>query len=303
MKKELQELIDNPLLIFWKLNDRGLLKWMTDATYLRIAYKSKFGKSLNLTCPTTFNEKLQWLKLHDRNPNYTNLVDKYEAKKYVEGILGSEYIIQTLGVWNSFEEIDFNKLPERFVLKCTHDSGGLVICENKKLLDASAARTKINKCLKKNYYWHGREWPYKNVRPRIIAEEFLENGAAGLIDYKVHCFNGEPKLVLVCTDRFSPEGLHEDFFDIEWNHLDLKRPSHPNSKMNIKPPIKIDEMLRMARILSKGIPFARIDFYEIEGKVFFGEITLYPATGLELFEPLIYDNIMGEWLDIDVVNN
>lgn len=276
---------------------------MTDATYLRIAYKSKFGKSLNLTCPTTFNEKLQWLKLHDRNPNYTNLVDKYEAKKYVEGILGSEYIIQTLGVWNSFEEIDFNKLPERFVLKCTHDSGGLVICENKKLLDASAARTKINKCLKKNYYWHGREWPYKNVRPRIIAEEFLENGAAGLIDYKVHCFNGEPKLVLVCTDRFSPEGLHEDFFDIEWNHLDLKRPSHPNSKMNIKPPIKIDEMLRMARILSKGIPFARIDFYEIEGKVFFGEITLYPATGLELFEPLIYDNIMGEWLDIDVVNN
>lgn len=207
-----------------------------DRLYLKLKFRQKMGKWPDLDNPKTFNEKLQWLKLHDRKPIYSTMVDKYEAKRYIADIIGEEYIIPTLGVWDRFEDIDFDALPNQFVLKCTHDSGGLVIVCDKSSMNLDAARKKINRSMKRNYYWHGREWAYKNVKPRIIAEQYMEDGNpgekperidAGLTDYKVHCFNGKPKLILVCKDRFSRGGMTEDFFSDEWNHLPVKRIRHP----------------------------------------------------------------------------
>ena len=282
------------------MEHRGLLNWMDDEHYLRLIYWKNFGKKLNLLNPQTFNEKLQWLKLYDRRPEYTKMVDKYEAKKYVASIIGDKYIIPTLGVWDTFDEIDFSKLPDQFVLKCTHDSGGLVICKDKKNLDVEAARKKINNSLKTNYYLHGREWPYKDVNPRIIAEQYLSDLAGDTLDYKVHNFNGIPKMVLVCSERFSELGLKEDFFDTEWRHLDIKRPSHPNSDTSIECPQLLSEMLKVSKVLSESIPFVRTDFYEIGGQLYFGELTFYPASGSEKFEPDKYDEILGEWIKIPI---
>ena len=189
-------------------------------------------KKLNLKDPKTFNEKLQWLKLYDRNPKYTQMVDKHEVKNYVASRIGSEYIIPTLGVWDKFEDIDFDSLPNQFVLKCTHDSGGLVICKNKSDLDIDATKRKINKCLKKNYYWHGREWPYKNLRPRIIAEQYMEDTSTKeLRDYKFFCFDGEVKALFIASDRqVKGEETKFDFFDMEYNHLPFTN-GHPNARV------------------------------------------------------------------------
>ena len=187
---------------------------------------------MDLNNPRTFNEKMQWLKLYDHRPEYAKMVDKYEVKKYVADIIGEEYIIPTLGIWDSFDEIDFEGLPSQFVLKCTHDSGGLVICKDKDSLDIEAARKKIEKSMRVNYFKWGREWPYKQIKPRIIAEQYMDSGdAPGIMDY-VHNFNGIPKIVLVCSERFSDSGLKRTFD--KWRHLDLCRPSHSNSDYNIE---------------------------------------------------------------------
>ena len=191
-------------------------KIVPDKLYLKYKFYKKMKKQLNLDNPQTFNEKLQWLKLYDRNPEYTRMVDKYEVKKYVAEKIGEEYIIPTLGVWNKFEDIDFEELPNQFVLKCTHDSGGVVICKDKSTFDFNAANKKLTHCLKRNYFWKGREWPYKNIKPRIIAEQYI---AEDLVDYKFMCFSGEVKCSFICTNRFSTQGLHVTFFDREWNLL------------------------------------------------------------------------------------
>ena len=226
------------------------------------------------------------------------MVDKYAAKEYVASKIGEKYIIPTLGVWNCSDDININLLPDRFVLKCTHDSGGVVLCDHKSNFDLDAAKRKIDNCLKRNYYWSGREWPYKNVPRRIIAEEFMKSDAGGLSDYKVHCFNGEPKLILVCKDRFTSTGLTEDFFSSDWEHLDIRRPSHPNSKTEITKPDELSEMLTLARKLSEDIPFLRVDFYIIEHKVYFSELTFYPASGFERFVPEKWDETLGSWLEL-----
>jgi hypothetical protein len=243
-------------------------KRMSDEEFLKIKYRNAFGCDLNLLSPSTFNEKLQWLKLNDRNPIYTKLVDKCEVKEYVGNIIGKEHVIPTIGVWDRFDDIDFDKLPDQFVLKCTHDSGGLVIVKDKSKMDKKASKLKIEKSLNRNYFYHGREWPYKNVKPRIIAEEYMEDSTGALQDYKIHCFNGEPKFVLVCRDRFSTTGLTEDFFDVEWNHLDVKRPGNENSKDTIQPPKYLKEMLELAALLSAFCPFLRVDFYEVDWKIY-----------------------------------
>ena len=246
--------------------------------------------------PQTYNEKLQWLKLYDRKPEYTQMVDKYEAKKYVAAIIGEEYIIPTLGVWDRFEDIDFDALPDCFVLKCTHDSGGLVIVRDKKELDKKAARRKIEHCLGRNYYMNSREWPYKNVRPRIIAEQFMINDSGEeLQDYKFMCFNGKVKCCFVCSDRFSAEGLHITILDRDWNVLPFHRHYHP-PKSGLEKPAQYDEMLRLAEQLSKDIPFVRVDLYEINGKIYFGELTFFPGSGLEKFEPESGDYTLGSWI-------
>ncbi|MCM1296055.1 MAG: hypothetical protein NC311_10985 [Muribaculaceae bacterium] len=270
---------------------------LPDAVYLRLKFRKNFGRWPNLKNPKTFNEKLNWLKLHDRNPLYTRMVDKYEAKQYVASIIGEEYIIPTYGVWDRAEDIDFDSLPDKFVLKATHDSGRVIICKDKSKLDKKKAIGEMRESLHRNFYAVTREWPYKNVKPRIIAEQLLEaSDDVELADYKVHNFNGTPKVILVCRDRFKETGLTEDFFDTEWKHIDVRRPGHPNASTLEKCPESLAKMLDLSEKLSKDYPFMRTDFYTIGGKVFFGEITLYPASGSVPFDPNNYDDVMGEWL-------
>lgn len=218
----------------------------------------------------TYNEKLNWLKLHDHNPLYTTLVDKYEAKKYIARIIGNEYIIPTLGVWNSFDDIDFDRLPNQFVLKCTHDSEGLVIVKDKSKLDKKAAKEKIEAALKQNFYYIGREWPYKNVKPRIIAEQYMEDHVDGeLRDYKFFCFDGEPKAMFIASDRAS-DCVKFDYYDLQFNHLDIKQ-KYPHAQKRLRKPITFEKMIEFSKVLSKGYPHVRVDFYEVDGHLYFGE--------------------------------
>ena len=270
-----------------------------DALYLKLRYRKVFHKPLNLKNPKTFNEKLQWLKLHDRRPEYTRMVDKYEAKQYVAERIGEKYIIPTLGVWDSFDEIDFESLPNQFVLKCTHDSGGLVICTDKTKLDMENARQRITASLNRNYFWANREWPYKNVKPRIIAETYMQDtSTAELRDYKFFCFGGKAKLLFIATDRQTEgEETKFDFFDMDFNHIDVRN-GHPNGDVPPAKPICFDEMRQLAEKLSAGIPQLRVDFYEVDGKVYFGELTFFHWTGLVPFEPEQWDYTFGEWIEL-----
>ncbi|MBR5227165.1 MAG: glycosyl transferase [Clostridia bacterium] len=267
-----------------------------DKIYLKLVYKKRLGKKLNLKDPKTFNEKLQWLKLYDRNPKYTALVDKYEVKKYIEKQIGKQYVIPTLGVYDKFDEIDFDKLPNQFVIKCTHDSGGLVICKDKSKLNIEESRDKIENCLNTNYYYQGREWPYKNVKPRIIIEKYMEDNKGCLFDYKFMCFNGEAKLSFVCTDR-DKKDLKVTFFDKEWNKMPFER-HYKSSNEKIDRPKQYELMIQLAEKLSKDIPFVRVDFYEVDNQIYFGELTFYPGCGFEEFEPEEWDEKLGEFIKI-----
>ena len=288
--------LKNPKLVVPFLGARGFFHGMSDEKYLKLCFKAYMGYDLDLDNPKSFNEKLQWLKLHNRNPLYTKLVDKYEVKPWVEQRIGAEHIVKTLGVWDSFGDIDFDKLPNRFVLKCTHDSGGLAICRDRATFDLAAARKKIEKSLKRNYYWQGREWPYKNVKARIIAEEFLDSEASDLTDYKVMCFDGRARCVFTCTGRTNGD-LLVDFFDLNWNHLPFTR-HYPASKIPPGAPSRLMDMVGMVERLAKGISFARIDFYELRDEFFFGELTLYPGSGVEEFDPQSWDETLGSWLEL-----
>ena len=276
---------------------RNMLNWMSDEAFLKRKFKLRMGYELDLDNPKTFNEKLQWLKLYDRNPLYTKLVDKYEVRKYIAEKIGEEYLIPLVGgPWNSPDEIDFDALPEQFVLKCTHDSGGVVICKDKSKLDIPAVKAKLNKHLKRNYYWTNREWPYKDVKPRIIAEKYMEDESGGLTDYKVFCFDGEPKLLLMVTDRGSDEITKRDFFDMDFNNLHFTNSAGPNSDKELKKPASFKEMLQVAAELSAGMTHLRVDMYEAEGKVYVGELTLYDGSGLLALDPPEWEGILGTWI-------
>lgn len=286
----------NPAKIIAYLNRKKPLTWLSDELYLKIAFKARLNKSLNINEPHSFNEKLQWLKLYDRNPLYTNLVDKYEVRKYISQTIGKEYLIPIIGVWDKFEDIDFSKLPDKFVLKCTHDSGGLVICKDKYKLDTEMARKKINKCLKRNFYYSGREWPYKNVKPRIVCEKYMvDESGTELKDYKFFCFNGEPKALFVATDRDIDTRF--DFYDMNFNHLPVMQ-HYKNGVKKVFKPKGFDEMIKLAAQLSKDIPHVRVDFYDINGKVYFGELTFYHFSGFQKFEPEKYDALFGSWIQL-----
>lgn len=279
---------------------RGKLDWLPDRMYLKVLYYATMHKKLELTSPQTFNEKLQWLKLYDHNPEYTKMVDKYEAKKYAADRLGKQHIIPTLGVYDRFEDIDFDALPDRFVLKCTHDSGGLVIVKDKHTFDRAAAKVKIKRSLNSNYYYTGREWPYKNVKPRIIAEQYMEDfdGSGDLTDYKIHCYSGEPKAIQVISNRYGPGEMRNDYFDLNWVNYGLQRGHYTNSNMEVKKPAQMNEILALSRILSANIPFLRVDFYVINNKVYFGEMTFFPASGFRKFTPEFFDAMFGEWITL-----
>ena len=273
--------------------------WLPDALYLRIMFRLRMGYGLDLKTPRTFNEKLQWLKLYNRRPEYTRMVDKYEAKKVAETILGKDYIIPTLGVWERFDDIDFGALPERFVLKTTNGGGGggVVICRDKNKLDMAACAERLNASLRASIYRHLKEWPYKDVKPRILAERFMVDENGEMRDYKFYCFNGEPKVFLVASERFSGHRTYFDYFDMDGNHLPFTQGGQNNPATPSLPPT-FNEMKRVARQLSQGIPHVRIDLYSVDGKVYFGEYTFFDSSGFEKFTPEEWDAIFGGWLTL-----
>ena len=295
----ISKLIKNPAKIVYVLDKLGVSRIISDRAYLKLKYRAVFGKKLNLKDPKTFNEKLQWLKLYDRKPEYTAMVDKYEAKKYVAERIGEEYIIPTLGVWDRVEDIDFESLPNEFVLKCTHDSGGLVICRDKSQLNVEEAKKRLEKSLKNNFYYSYREWPYKNVKPRIIAEEYMEDASTSeLRDYKFFCFDGIAKALFIATERQKEgEEVKFDFYDINFKHLDFRQ-GHPNSSVEIKRPETFEKMRELAENLSKSIPQLRVDFYEVNGRAYFGEMTFFHHAGLMPFDPEEWDYTFGEWVQL-----
>lgn len=278
---------------------KGFYDNLSDEAFIRMKYKAKMGKNLNLSKPITYNEKLQWIKLYDHNPLYTTLVDKYEVKRYVENIIGADYIIPTLGVWNDFDDIDFSKLPNQFVLKCTHDSGGIVICKDKSKLNLAEAKAKIEKCLKRNFFAFGREWPYKNVKPRIIAEQYMEDSKTKeLRDYKFFAFDGVVRALFVATGRQNEgEDVKFDFFDENYNHLPFRQ-GHENAIELPDKAICFEKMKELASVLSKGLKEVRVDLYEVDGKIYFGEMTFFHHGGWTPFDPDEWDYKFGEWIDL-----
>ena len=259
------------------------------------------GKWLHLKHPKTFNEKLQWLKLYGRRPIDTVLSDKYAVKDYITKTIGPQYVIPLLGVWDRFEDIDFDALPNQFVLKCTHDSGGVVVCKDKAVFDKEAAKNVINKGLQNNYYVYSREKDYRDIPRRIIAEEYKEDDETkDLRDYKFFCFDGVPKVLFIATERQSEEEETKfDFFDVDFNHLPFTN-GHPNAAIPPEKPKCFEEMKELAAKLSKGIPHVRVDFYEANGQVYFGEMTYSHWGGMKPFEPEEWDKILGDWIHLPI---
>lgn len=275
-------IIRNPKLLLIVLLQKSSFV-IPDKLYLCILFRLRMGHSLNLEDPQTFNEKLQWLKLYNRKPEYTRMVDKCLVKQYVASIIGEEYIIQTLGVWDSFDDIDFDSLPQQFVLKTTNGGGncGVVVCKNKDTLDISSAKSKLNKSLKINIYNRLKEWPYKNIKPKIIAEQYIEEESGDLVDYKFTCTNGVAHNVMLCIGR-NTGSTKFYFFDRNWNLLRINiRGKNAPSDFTLPKPIGIDKMFDIAAKLSEGLPYARIDLYNVKGKIYFGEITFFPQSGFD----------------------
>lgn len=262
-------------------------------------YLRKMHRWIDFDNPKTFTEKLQWLKVYDHNELYPLIVDKHEVKAYVEEKIGKGHVIPTLKLYDHPDEIDWAELPQRFVLKCTHDSGGVAVCHDKGSFDKAHAMRRLRRHYRRNYYTHSREWPYKMIRPRIIAEQYMEDkqGDGELKDFKFFCFDGKPKMLFVASNRMGKGETRFDFFDMEFNHLDIIN-GHPNSPVPIEKPATFEQMKGIAAKLSEGLPHVRVDLYEIEGKIYFGELTLYHYSGMVPFKPAIWDETMGSWLKL-----
>lgn len=301
--KKIINTLKNPCRIITFLNKRNMANWMPDIIYLKAAYRVRFNKKLNLKNPQTFNEKIQWLKLYDRNPLYTKLVDKYDVREYIADTIGEEYLIPLLGVWDKFDDIDFSKLPEQFVLKCTHDSKSVIICKDKSSFNIKDAKTKINDYLNKNFYWLNREWQYKDVPPRIIAEKYMEDETGELRDYKFFCFGGEVKFIQVDFERFNNH--KQILYTTDWNPMRAFTKYLPSSEVIIKQPENLEKMLEIANKISKGIPFVRIDLYYCSPppEILFGEFTLHPGAGFKEFEPKEFEYEMGSWITLPKIKN
>lgn len=276
----------------------------TARNFLKRDFKLKMGKPLNLDNPQTFNEKIQWLKLYYHNPLLTTLVDKVKVKKFVGDKIGAQYIIPTLGVWSDFADINFEELPSKFVLKTNHDYGGVVICNDRAKFDLSLAREKLNWHLKRNFYYVSREWAYKNVEPRILAEEYLGSLASDDVkDYKFYCFNGEPHILLISSGRQQGrDKMKWSFYDMNFNLLDITKSKRVIDNEASKP-VNFAKMIQLATTLSQGFPFVRVDFYNIEGQIYFGELTFYPAAGYGKFEPEEWDEKLGSFIDLTNVSD
>lgn len=278
----------------------GMYNGLSDEEFLKKYYRAVFHKELNLDNPETFNEKLQWLKLYNRKTEYTMMVDKYKVRQYVADTIGEQYLIPLLGVWDAPEDIDFDTLPEQFVLKCNHNSGlGMCICKDKNKLDIQKVKRALKRGLEQDYYLTRREWPYKDVPRKIIAEKYMSDGSSEeLNDYKLMCFNSKVKTTFVCSNRFSKDGLNVTFYDTDWKRMPFERYAHPASKTEIAKPKTYDEMVALAERLAQEMPFLRVDFYEIKGKPYFGELIFFPASGFEKFNPESWDKTLGDWIKL-----
>lgn len=300
MFKKIKRYLSDP---YWALGCdliKKYPKWMSDEFYIRTLWRMVMGYKLDLRNPKTFNEKLQWLKLYNHNPLYTTLVDKLLVKDWVAEKIGAQYVIPTLAVWEKAEDIDISNLPNQFVLKCNHDSGSVVICNDKTTFDLITAKEKLGKALQHNFYWDAREWAYKHVKPCIFAEAYIEDSTThDLPDYKFFCFDGVVKALYIATERGSSETETKfDFFDINFNHIDVTN-GHPNATILPQKPKCFDELVKFSEILSKDIPQVRCDFYEVNGHPYFGELTFYHMGGMMPFEPVEWDYKFGEWIEID----
>lgn len=294
------KILFNSKRLFLYILDKSSRLW-PDALFLKCKFRLMIGRKLDLKKPKTFNEKLQWLKLYDRNPEYTMMVDKYTAKEYISAKIGDEYVIPTLGVWNSVDEIEWGKLPEKFVLKTTQGGGsyGVIICKDKHNFDIEDVKVKLETALNNtDIYLNFREWPYKNITKRIIAEKYMTEADKGdLKDYKFFCFNGKVKVLKIDFDRFIEH--RANYFDRELNLLPFGEVlCPPNFNKKLERPENFDKMLQIAETISSSIPFVRVDLYNSNGKIYFGEMTFYPASGLGKFDPDEWDIKMGEWLTL-----
>lgn len=275
-----------------------LSNFLSDKAFLSLAYKTNFRKKLNLENPVTFNEKLQWLKVYDKNPEYHKLVDKYEVRKYIEEKLGEEYLIPLYGVYDSFEEIDFDALPDEFILKPTHTSGNVFICHNKADIDMVKLKKEVDSWLRRDYYSQNREWVYKDLKHRVVAEKLMvDESGYELKDYKFFTFDGKVKAMFIATDRNAETETCFDFFDRDFNHLPFTN-GHPNSNKTFEKPESYDKMVELAEILSCGFAHLRVDFYSINGRIYFGELTFFHWSGLVPFNPEKWDYTMGEWIKL-----
>lgn len=303
MKENLfKKLISDPKGIF-----RYILRYLApyiknDRLYIKLKYLFSFGTLCNIDKPKTFCEKLQWIKFNDRKPIYHQMVDKYDAKKFIAEKVGKEYVIPTLGIWDKFEDINFESLPNQFIIKNTHDSGTYYICKDKSQLDISECRKRL--CIdsrKHDFYVYSREWPYKGLKHRIIAEPLIDDGKGDyLTDYKFYTFNEEPKLLYITSGRGSQEGLKEDFFDINGNHLELRQRGSYNNPQTPQMPTNLSKMIELSRILSKNTYQLRVDFYEVNEKIYCGELTFFDGGGFYGFIPEKYNKILGDWIKLPI---
>lgn len=276
------------------------LMFLPDKSYIKLYYRLRVGRKLNTDNPTTLNEKLQWLKFNYRFPLQSIVSDKLLVRDYVKEKIGAEYLIPILGIWGKYDDIDFSLLPKQFVLKCNHDSGGLVVCTDKDKLNHSETRCKIEKSLKSNFFYIGREYQYRNIKPMILCEEFISDNGKVPLDYKIYCFNGVPDVILVCRDRFSKNSHRASylFFDQEWIFQPLNKGDEDLQETDIPKPENLDEMIEIAKKLSRDFLFARIDLYNIGGKIYFGEITLSPNSGFDPDIKYETDLMFGQKLKI-----
>lgn len=299
VKTAINLLKHEPRRLVLALAKNHLLDWMSDENYLRFVFYSKMGKKLNLENPTTYNEKLQWLKIHDRRPEYITYADKYAVREFYKQTIGEEYLIPLIGVYDKVEDIPWEELPSQFVLKCNHGSGCNIICKDKSKLDIENAKQRLQRWMRKNYFWSGREWQYKTIQPRIICEVYLvDESGYELKDYKFHCCNGEPKFINVVLNRSS--GINANFYDSEWNPLPFEQ-HYPRSSTELAKPKTFDKMVEIARILSQNIPnipYIRVDFYDVKGHLYIGELTLRPGNGWLKFNPESDDELIGRWIEL-----
>lgn len=299
--EKISAVIKNPYIIFKYMKALGMLDRASDKTVIKMMFRANINKKLNLENPKTFSEKIQWLKLYERNPEHTVFADKIKVREHIKKTIGEEYLIPLIGTWDSPDDIDFDALPEQFVLKCNHNSGtGMYICRDKSKLDADKVREALRKGLAEDFYLVNREWPYKNIPRKILAEKFIvDSKTKELRDYKFFCFDGKPMIMdLISERKVGVEDERIDFFDMDGNHLKMKYQEFKNSDTVPELPSQFEKMKEIAEKLAKGFPFIRIDLYEADEKVYFGEMTFFPSSGMKPFDPEDWDEKMGSWITL-----